>query len=157
MGQTLDELDIHLLDLLQADARTPFVKLASELDVSDQTVRNRIDRLVHRFGVKFIVDIDPAELGLLFLYVAVRVQGTSLERAIERLSSLPEVAFLSRTTGGYDLIAEVICRDRHHLMRVLDDYRAIPGIVHVDTFNILQVEKENWRFSGLAMRQGSGD
>lgn len=152
MAASLDDLDISLLDLLQQDARMPFVALAKELGVSDQTVRNRIERLVSRFGVKFVVDVDPAELGLLYLYVAVRVQGTSLGKAIERLSRLPEVVFLARTTGGYDLVAEVVCRDRDDLIRVLDEYRAIPGIVHVDTFSVLKVEKEDWHFSGFAAK-----
>ena len=151
MNPGIDDLDVRILDLLQADARMPFVKLGQELGVSDTTVRTRVERLVRRFGVKFVVDVDPAELGLLYLYLAVRVQGPSLDKAIERLSALQEVIFLVRTTGGYDLTAEVVCRDNDHLMRFLDDVRAVPGIVHIDTFAVLRTEKENWRFSGLAI------
>lgn len=150
MDSRIDELDIQLLDLLQTDARMPFVKLAEALGVSDTTVRTRIDRLVRLIGVKFVVDVDPADLGLLYLYLAARVQGATMTRAIERLSLLPEIVFLGRTTGGYDLICEVVCRDNDDLTRLLDEVRAIPGIVHMDTFNVLRVEKEDWRFSGFA-------
>ncbi len=137
----MDELDIRLLDLLQADARMPYVKLAEELGVSDTTVRTRIERLVRQLGMRFVVDLDPADLGLLFPYLAVRVQGPTLDRAIERMSRLPEIVFLGRTTGGYDLIAEVVCRDRDDLVRVLDEIRAIPGVNHMDTFSVLGIEK----------------
>lgn len=150
MDPRIDELDIQLLDLLQADARMSFVNLANELGVSDTTVRTRVERLVRQLGVKFVVDIDPADLGLLYLYLAARVQGATMAKAIERLSLLPQVVFVGRTTGGYDLICEVICRDYDDLTRLLDEVRAIPGIVHMDTFNVLRVEKEEWRFSGFA-------
>ena len=156
MSRKIDELDIRLLDLLQTDARMSHVKLASELGVSDTTVRTRIERLVNRFGVTFVVDVDPADLGLLYMYLAVRIQGTALNRAIERMSLLPEIVFLVRATGGYDLIAELVCRDREDLMRILDELRAIPGVVHTDTFTILRVEKEDWRFSGFAADGGAG-
>lgn len=155
MKTGIDELDIRLLDLLQNDARMPYVKLANELGVSDTTVRTRIERLVRRFGLRFVVDLDPADLGLVFLYLAVRVQGPTLSKAIDRMTRLPEIVFLGRTTGGYDLIAEVVCRDREDLVRILDELRAIPGISHMDTFSVLGIEKEDWRTSILAAGRGS--
>lgn len=154
MKPGLDGLDLEILDLLQADGRMPFVRVAERLGVSDTTVRARVDRLVRQFALKFVVDLDPNDLGLVYLYLAVRVQGPALARAVERMSVLPEVIFLARTTGGYDLVAEVVCRDRNDLMRLLDDIRAIPGVAQMDTFNVLRVEKEDWHFSGLASADG---
>ena len=156
MDPRIDDLDIQLLDLLQANARASFVELAAELDVSDTTVRTRLDRLVRQLGVKFIVDIDPADLGLLYLYLAARVQGATMAKAIDRLSALPQLVFVGRTTGGYDLMCEVICRDTDDLTNLLDEVRAIPGIVHMDTFNVLRVEKEDWRFSKFALGRAQG-
>lgn len=150
MRTPFDQLDIEIMDLLQSDGRTPLVKIAQQLGVSDTTVRSRIERLIDRFGLKFVVDIDPNSLGLLYLNMALRVQGPSLGRVIERLVSQPQVIFLARTTGGYDLMSEVVCRDNDDLMSLLDDVRAIPGITHIDTFTVLRVEKEDWRFSGFA-------
>ena len=100
MSQKLDEIDLQILDALQEDARTPFVRLAQSLGVSDTTVRARVDRLVRRFGVRFVVDIDPKELGMLYYYLGVRVQGPAMTRAVDRMSELPEVIFLGRTLGG---------------------------------------------------------
>lgn len=150
MRTPFDQLDIKIMDLLQSDGRMPLVKIAQQLGVSDTTVRSRIERLIDRFGLKFVVDIDPNSLGLLYLNMALRVQGPSLGRAIERLVSQPQIIFLARTTGGYDLMSEVVCRDNDDLMSLLDDVRAIPGITNIDTFTVLRVEKEDWRFSGFA-------
>jgi Lrp/AsnC family transcriptional regulator for asnA, asnC and gidA len=154
MKAEFDELDIRIIDLLQADARAPFVKLAGQLGVSDTTVRTRVQRLMKRVGLKFVVDLDPNDLGLVYLNMAFRVQGPALGRAIQRLVALPQVIFLVRTTGGFDLMAEVICRDNDDLMAFLDDVRAVPGVTQIETFTVLRVEKEDWRFSGLAAERG---
>ena len=150
MSQRLDDIDLQILDALQADARTSFVRLAESLGVSDTTVRARIDRLVRRFGVRFVVDIDPKELGMLYFYLGVRVQGPAMTRAVERMGELPEIIFIGRTVGGYDLLAEMVCRDNADMVRMLDQIRSITGVTQIDTYTVLTIEKENWRFSNLA-------
>lgn len=150
MGKTLDDIDLHILDALQEDARTPFVRLAQNLGISDTTVRARIERLVRRFGVRFIVDIDPKELGMLYFYLGVRVQGPAMTRAVNQMGELPAIIFLGRTIGGYDLVAEMVCRDNADMVRILDAIRSIPGVTQVDAFTVLAIEKENWRFTSLA-------
>jgi len=149
MSQGLDEIDLQILDALQVDARTPFVALAKSLGVSDTTVRARVDRLVRRFGVKFVVDIDPKELGMLYFYLGVRVHGPAMTRTVAQLSALPEIIFLGRTLGGFDLLAEMVCRDNGDMVRVLDEIRSISGVTQVDAFTVLTIEKENWRFTDL--------
>lgn len=152
MSVTLDDIDLQILDALQEDARTPFVQLARNLGISDTTVRDRVQRLVRRFGVRFVVDIDPKELGMLYFYLGVRVQGPAMTRAVDRMGELSEVIFLGRTLGGYDLIAEMVCRDNADMVRMLDEIRSIPGVTQVDAFTVLAIEKENWRFGILARR-----
>ena len=73
-----------------------------------------------------------------------------MARTIERMSELPEMPFLGRTLGGYDLMAELVCRNNNDMIRVLDAIRAIPGITQVDTYSVLRVEKEIRRFTDLA-------
>ena len=150
MSRELDDIDLQILEALQVDARTPLVRLAEAIGISDTTVRARIDRLVRRFGVRFVVDIDPKELGMLYFYLGVRVQGPAMTRAVDRMSVLPEIIFLGRTVCGYDLLAEMVCRDNADMVRMLDEIRSIAGVTQVDTFTVLTVEKENWRFASLA-------
>jgi len=45
-------------------------------------------------------------------------------------------------------------RDNEHLMRFLDDVRAIPGVLQFDTFPVLRVEKEDWRLNDLVAPTG---
>jgi DNA-binding Lrp family transcriptional regulator len=52
--------------------------------------------------------------------------------------------------GGYDLLAEMVCRDNADMVRMLDEIRSIAGVTQVDAYTVLTIEKENWRFSALA-------
>lgn len=151
VSHRLDDIDLQILDALQVDARTPLVRLAERIGISDTTVRARIDRLVRRFGVRFVVDIDPKELGMLYFYLGVRVQGPAMRRAVDRMNALPEIIFLGRTLGGYDLLAEMVCRDNADMVRMLDEIRSIAGVTQVDAYTVLTIEKENWRFTALAL------
>jgi Lrp/AsnC family transcriptional regulator for asnA, asnC and gidA len=73
-----------------------------------------------------------------------------MTRAVDRMGELPEIIFLGRTVGGYDLLAEMVCRDNSQMVRMLDEIRSIAGVTQVDTYTVLTVEKENWRFAELA-------
>lgn len=87
---------------------------------------------------------------MLCFYLGVRVQGTAMTRAVDRLNALPERVFLGRTVGGYDLLAEMVCRDNADTVRMLDEIRSIAGVTQVDTYAVLSIEKGNWRFAPLA-------
>lgn len=150
MKAHVDDLDIQILDRLQTDGRKPYVQIAKELGISDATVRARVERLTKRGAIKFVVDVDPDELGLVYVYIGLRIQGAAMSRAVQRLAAHPEVIFLVRITGGYDLMTELVCRNNDHLISLTDEIRAIPGVVDLDIFTVLRTEKEEWRYSGLA-------
>ena len=48
MNAPLDTVDQQILYFLQTDSRTPITAIADELNVSDNTVRNRIAKLEDR-------------------------------------------------------------------------------------------------------------
>ena len=60
---TLDETDVHILELLVADARRPYSDIADEVDLSPPAVSDRIERL-EASGVirRFTLDLDRSQL-----------------------------------------------------------------------------------------------
>ena len=66
------------------------------------------------------------------------------------MGQLPEIIYLGRTVGGFDLFAEMVCRDNADMVRMLDQIRSITGVTQIDAYTVLTIEKENWRFSNLA-------
>ena len=60
---TLDEIDVHILELLVADARRPYSDIADQVGLSPPAVSDRIDRL-RESGVirRFTLDLDRSQL-----------------------------------------------------------------------------------------------
>ena len=77
---------------------------------------------------------DPTTLGFLrWAMVGMRVEG-DLQAVADALTAIPEVDYVVITAGSYDILAEVVCEDDDHLLRLLNEnIRAIPQIRHSET------------------------
>ena len=139
----MDKTDLAILSFLQKDARRSFTDIANELGISEGTVRNRVSRLVENKAIQFVGLIDPNQLGFEApAMIGVTVQSNLLEEAAAEIAQFPEVSYLVMTSGEYDLIVEVLCRDREHLANFLNkDLRQIEGILQTKTFMILRTFK----------------
>ncbi len=45
----MDEIDKKIIEILKEDSRTPFLKIAEMLGISEGAVRNRVKRLMEKF------------------------------------------------------------------------------------------------------------
>ena len=60
---TLDETDVHILELLVADARRPYSDIADRVDLSPPAVSDRIERLRESDVIRrFTLDLDLSQL-----------------------------------------------------------------------------------------------
>ncbi len=139
----MDELDYAILAHLQQDGRKPFTEIAKALHVTEGTVRNRVARLVEENVVRIIGLVDPHRTGINApAMVGIHVHPAHLDQALEEIAAIPEVSYLLLVTGEYDLLVEVMCRDRDHLARVLKDrISKVTGVQRTWTSMILQVYK----------------
>ena len=80
-----DELDLRIIDALAEEGRRPFTQVAEELGVAEATVRARVGRLQRLDAIRFVTDMRPHELGLLFAYLGVRIVGPDVRRAIDAI------------------------------------------------------------------------
>jgi DNA-binding Lrp family transcriptional regulator len=96
MGASLDAVDQQIRYLLQTDSRTPITAIADELNVSDNTVRNRVEKLEDNGvieGYSIEIDYDNAEIPHHYLFICtarVSARDTLAKRA-EDLSGVLEV------------------------------------------------------------------
>jgi Lrp/AsnC family transcriptional regulator for asnA, asnC and gidA len=139
----VDKLDLDILALLQHDGRKPYTEIAHMLDVSEGTVRNRVARLVESGAVQIVGLIDPYQLGFdAPAMIGVSLQSVDLEMTAAQIARFPEVSYLVMVSGEYDLMVEVLCRDREHLVAFLNQQlRKVPGVVRTETFLILDTFK----------------
>ena len=139
----MDELDIEIIEYLQHDGRMPFTEIAQLLDVSEGTVRNRVARLIKNQTLHIVGLIDPARLGFdAPAMIGITVQGENIEDVAMKIASFPEVSYLIMVSGEYDLIFEVLCRDRQHLATFLNEsLRQVAGVMRAQTFMTLRTFK----------------
>ncbi|RMG97440.1 MAG: Lrp/AsnC family transcriptional regulator [Chloroflexi bacterium] len=139
----MDELDRAILTFLQKDGRMRFTEIAKELGVSEGTVRNRVARLQAEHGLQIVGMIDPRQIGYdAPAIIGVAVQSPYLESAAAEIATWPEVSYLIMVSGEYDLMVEVMCRDREHLSEFLRErLQKVPGVQRTQTFMILHTYK----------------
>ena len=139
----MDSIDREIIRILQRDGRLPFTEVAKQLNISEGTVRNRVTRLVDRKAIQFVGLVDPYHMGYdAPAMVAVTVEPPMLEDAAEQIASLPEVSYLVMVSGEFDMIVEVLCKNRDSLATFLNQkLRQIPGITRTQTYLILRTFK----------------
>lgn len=148
-GAPLDSVDRRIVAALQQDGRRPFTRIARDLGISEAAVRQRVARL-ERDGVMQVVAVaDPITCGFKTMaMLAVRVEPRARAEVVEALRQLPEVAYLVVTAGQFDLLAEVICEDNDHLLRLLSEELAtLDGISEIRPFVYLRLVKEAYTWS----------
>jgi Lrp/AsnC family leucine-responsive transcriptional regulator len=118
-----DDVDLQLLGLLRADARTSVVALGRALHLGNATVHERLRRLQRDGFIQgFHADLDYDRLGLsLTAYVGLQIpQGPDARtRVAENLRTMPEVEDFCWLTGDLDALIRVRARDTAHLQRIV--------------------------------------
>ncbi|WP_051835957.1 Lrp/AsnC family transcriptional regulator [Streptomyces sp. NRRL WC-3549] len=140
----LDPVDLHILRLLQNDARTTYRELAAEVGVAPSTCLDRVARL-RRSGVILghQLRLDPARLGRgleALLLVQVRPHRRELIGPfVERIRALPESRALFHLTGPDDYLVHVAVAGTADLQRlVLDEFTSRREVARVETRLVFQ-------------------
>jgi len=127
----LDHFDLDIISFLQSDGRISFTDIAKALKVSEGTVRNRVARLIEDRILQIVGMVDPYRLGFdASDLISVSVQPSLLEKVVDTISKFPEVSYPIMVSGEFDLLVEVLCRDREHLASFLNEKMLrVPGVL----------------------------
>lgn len=112
----LDDIEIQIIKALQVDARRSFKSIAKDLNVSEGTIGNRVNRLLKKDILKLEARINP------FLFsnkvsalLGINLKTRSHTETIREIEKLPQVNSVWVTTGKYDLFLEVLVDSVHDL------------------------------------------
>jgi DNA-binding Lrp family transcriptional regulator len=129
-----DQVDLKIVDALSADGLAPFSKIAEKIGVSSNTVKKHYENLTKSGLIKVTIQIDPSKIGynaLAVFFVTFMLQIDSLS-VIKRISQIPDVISIMKTSGDYDLQVYVMIRDINQLLEVQEEFAEIPGITKVE-------------------------
>lgn len=141
----LDEIDKAVIRELQIDGRLPYSQLSTVTGLSEAATRQRVNRLVDRGVMSIVAVTDPATLGYGFQAMLGLTIHAEAAVVAEKLSQVDELEYVVITTGRYNILAEVVCTDAEHLLRVIDEeVRRVDGVKTVETLTYLRIVKESY-------------
>jgi Lrp/AsnC family transcriptional regulator for asnA, asnC and gidA len=143
-GNDMDEIDRQIIAALQKDGREAFAQIAERLNVSPGMIRTRYNRLVEMGVLRVVAITNPLRMGFnTMALIGIKAEGGKLMEVASRVAALDEVIYLIVVSGGYDIIAEVVCRDQDDLLQFLTErlYK-INGVRETESFMHLKIMKE---------------
>jgi Lrp/AsnC family transcriptional regulator for asnA, asnC and gidA len=128
--ETLDEIDIEIIKILQENAKTSYRVIQDKLNISIGTIHNRISKLEENDIIEgYTLKLNNEKLGykLTFL-IRINIDGKHTQEILEEISRRPEVCSVFHTTGEQS--AALICRfkeaqDVHNFIRELNEKDSI--------------------------------
>jgi Lrp/AsnC family transcriptional regulator for asnA, asnC and gidA len=141
----VDAVGKKLIEELQQDGRRSYAALAKTVGLSEAAVRQRVQRMVDGGVMQVVAVTDPLQVGFTRqAMVGLRVEGDLVEVA-EAVAKIDEVDYVVITAGSFDILAELVCEDDDHLLRVLSErIRSLPGVRDTETFVYLKLTKQTY-------------
>lgn len=152
----LDELDNNIIHLLTEDGRMPIGKIAKKLNVTAPTIRSRIKILEEKGLFKVSGLVDPGRhQDMITALVGMSIQSKErLDKILDKISNLPNVAWAGVVAGRYDIMAEVVCvggkNELYHF--TTETILKLGNVVRSETFIIMK-SNQNW----LRLPEGVGN
>ena len=139
----LDELDDKLISLLQSNGRASNIELAKQVGVSEGTIRRRFRNLIKDEVIRVVAIPDPAKLGRgTTAVIALQVDPSEVDPVASQLAEIPEVQYVSVTTGAFDVFLWVALGSPEELSSFLRlQVGGISGVRRTETFVNLSIRK----------------
>ena len=135
----IDDIDKAIIRELQVDGRAAYSRLAPLVGLSEAAVRQRVNRLQDRGVIQIVAVTDPTSLGYgLMAMLGIKVRR-DVEATAEKISQIDSVDYTVVTTGRFDVLAEVVCRDRTHLLELSDRIRDADTVSDVEIMTYLRM------------------
>jgi Lrp/AsnC family transcriptional regulator for asnA, asnC and gidA len=141
-ARTVDAVDRAIIEALQQNGREAFRRVAAEIGVAEATVRARYARLCGDNILQVTGVTNPLGLGFdAMAMVGIRTAGAP-EPVADELARMDEAGYVVITAGQFDILVELVCADRRHLLDMTNRIRAFPGVVSTESFLYLELWKQ---------------
>lgn len=139
---SIDRLDRQIIEALQENGREPFRQIAAQLGVSEATIRNRYARLCRENVLQVTGVTNPLGLGFdAQAMIGVKTNGP-VEQVADEIATWREASYVVVCAGQFDLLVELVCADRRHLLEIINRMRAIDTVVSTESFMYLELWKQ---------------
>ncbi|MEO6148794.1 MAG: Lrp/AsnC family transcriptional regulator [Mucilaginibacter sp.] len=144
---TLDKTDLHILRLMQDNARISNADMARELNMVPSGVLERVKKLEKKGVIKqYTTCINPTALQqklLAFIFIKANV-GPGCDRSVtDELAKIPEVQEVHHVAGDDCYLVKIRTYDSAALMDIMRTrFSKIPNMLSTRTTIVLETVKE---------------
>ena len=141
----IDQVDMKIIDILEDNGRTANNEIASRLQISEGTVRNRIKKLTESGFLKVKGLTNPnkrTDKQLIFILASLDMTK-HWEDIAEKVSKLSGVKSVSMITGRFDLIIKVYIEPHNLINFLTHDLSSVGSIASTESLVTIKSFK-NW-------------
>lgn len=146
--ERLDDVDLKLLSLLQAQGRITNADLSRKVGLSPPSVLQRVRRLEESGLIsRYTAILDPEALGYQLRVVAMVSLSLHQEQPIEgfrkAVMDVPEVLECLHVSGDFDFLLQIVVRDMAHYEKLVRErLSTISGVGKIQSSFVLGVTKD---------------
>ncbi len=142
----LDQVDYHILRLMQENARINNADIARELGMAPSAILERVKKLEQKSVIlQYTAKINPAALDqklLSFIFIRA-ADGIGCATTGEALAAIPEVQEVHDIAGDDGYLVKVRTADSAALVELMrNSFAKIPSIISTRTTIVLETVKE---------------
>jgi len=145
----MDEKDLQILSILQADARASNADVARRVGIAASAVLERIRKLERRgvlLGYEARISPAAVDQGILAFVSVLAEEGPGEGSTARLLAEIPEIQEVHQVAGEDCYLIKLRCASTEALGRLLrDEIGAIPAVRRTKTTIVLATEKESTR------------
>ena len=143
----LDQIDRGIIKLLSIDGRMSFTEMASQLAVTEKTIRLRFKNLIENEVLNVVGVVNPISLGIKAgAIIRIKVQPNKLDYAIEALQAIQEIRYISLTSGNYPLLVQITMQTQEDIKNTILKLNKIECITEMNTIVQLDVFKNSFEY-----------
>jgi Lrp/AsnC family transcriptional regulator for asnA, asnC and gidA len=154
----VDEIDVKIIHILQEDPRTIYLQLARDCNISNDSVRRRIERLKQEgIIVGEILSLHPKALGIACLaWLGIVTQPGTENEVLQSLRKKPEIEMNFVEIGKYNIRSILGVRHLDDLGPCVDSLKKIPCISDIEIMIWTDIQKMAYP-GNLVIEPYSGD
>lgn len=139
----LDQTDLKIIRLLEADGRMSYSSIAKEVGVSTGTARNRVQRMLDDKYIQVAAYPNPnRDKDELRAFITFSVLASHLRSVAQELMAHPQVRYAAIATGGFDIVVLSEFSSKEDMLSfITDSVSKIPGITGMQSHMLLSVLK----------------
>ncbi len=140
----IDNLDRKIINLLNTNARMPFVEVARRCRVSGAAIHQRVAKMEEAGVIAgSSLRLNPKGVGYqtcAFIGIQVNLTTNSThDEVFKKIQKIPEIVECHHISGKYSLLVKLFTRNNEHLKQVIvEQIQSIPEITFTETFISLE-------------------